>query len=108
MATVSKLVPTPAKVGMVFNNKGVISVISAFVVGAPAILMIRRLAQRNPQLAQNISIVMIIVGIIIVGLAVSSLTGMPQAILVGVGAAVLISGIAPFVQRFINIKVPGT
>lgn len=106
MAKVASIVSTnlPSKV---LANKGFIAVLGAAVAGAPLTALVQRLAARNPQLGSRISIVMIVAGMILVGVSMKLLSGNATAQFFAIGASsgVIVAGLAPFLARFVNVRV---
>ena len=90
----------------VVTNKGFIAVLGAAVAGAPLTAVVQRLALRNPQTAQNLSIALIIGGMVLVGISAKLLSKnmTMQFFAIGASSGVVIAGLAPFLQRFVKVK----
>lgn len=102
MASVKNIVLDPELPKKFFLNRGVVSVLSALILAPTLVLAVRRFAGKNPILARNISVFLIVVGIVLFGIAIAMLKGMPQAILLGIGAGIAFAGLTPFIEQFVS------
>lgn len=102
MGSIKNQIVDPQLPKKFFLNRGVVSVLSALLLAPPLVLAVRRFGARNPTTARNIQVFMIVVGIIVFAIAIAILGGLPQAIFIGVSAAIVVSGLGPFVAQFVN------
>ena len=88
-----------------FTNEGVLSVLGASLAGGLAQSFIQNLVVKNPLLARNLAIGMIIGGIALFVLAIKFVpSGGLRFMAIGVAASVGLAGVTPFLQRVLPIR----